>query len=93
MTTMTMMTGDYNGVPGPKYNLCLNPYWIDRLYYEDMIDMTPITYRILIGYLYGSMSYLIPTITVSGKTGLNAIYDTVLTVHGTQFRYSGSVCL
>ena len=93
MTTMTMMTGDYNGVPGPKYNLCLNPYWIDRLYYEDMIDMIPITYRILIGYLYGSMSYLILTITVSGKTGLNAIYDTVLTVHGAQFRYNGSVCL
>ena len=60
-----------------------------------MIDMILITYihRILIGYLYGSMSYLIPTITVSDKTGLNVIYDTVLTVYGAQFRYSGSVCL
>ena len=60
-----------------------------------MIDMTLIMDSILIGYLYGSMSYLIPKpITVSGETGLMAGLNTtdLLCSEGivlrVQFRFS-----
>ena len=66
-----------------------DPYWIDRLYYDDMIDMTLIIVSILIGYLYGSMSYLIPgPLTVSGGTGLMTGRTVLVSTLEAHFRFS-----